>query len=391
MEAERHLKLVRGRVLARANSDPFRIETAVASVMVQPGSGVIVETASNGLTRIYCVSAASNNPAAQVTTSGGQAPVPLMPGQELVVATHNLSYEELQPLDGIERKDISGSLTTLGSQARLSEFSLAQMVQYDSLIGCINVGRSRGLDVLVDQVNRLAHSQQDFSKTLKSPPCNPSTAGNSSALRITYETLKDENDMLALATTGATVSVEGHDIHLDKGALLVTSKQPVRIQATGREISISRGAVALVDADHATLRVANISEASKDTLRVAYGNQSVSLIPGKQILFTADPPHLSDVYSSGKIGQRDIAARESGDYWITTSEISLVDAVVHDPLVSALRKTGTSTVERQLITRLTKEAAIISIVHQGAPFERIESDQAIAAGSSSVRCNACLE
>ena len=417
VEAENQVKLVRGRILLTAEKSPVGIAAGAAQVTVQRGSSAIVETSSSGLTRVYSLVAyEKDHPAAKVALSGALgAPVGLLPGQELVVAAHNLSEEEMKATDGIERRPAEGgAVTALPEHFQLFEFALAQMANYDVLINCQHEGASattkvaRRLGSIYESVMDQSLLQKAFDSKVAKTVSPQSIASTSSSLgsdsvslvnrkpgEAKYKTLISENGCLVAAYNDTVAKLEGSNtVTLSGGTLLVRSERPLRVKAGEHEVLTFKGAVVLVQSKEGALKVINMSDLRKKSVQVVSAKQVEHLRPGLEVVFTKGAPALGDIFDIHRLGHRYITSRiqSEGGWWMTTGEVSVKDLLAYHPLIASVRVHGASALEKKTTSQVLKTAAIMDVLRRTAnPFQQGEpEDESGSSAKIAARCNSCL-
>ncbi|MBI4532786.1 MAG: hypothetical protein HY711_02475 [Candidatus Melainabacteria bacterium] len=415
---ERRIDLARGRMLVASGAESVDIHAGAANITLQSGAVAIVETAANGLTRVYSLMAGQHEGAAVMVSFSSKLParefIGLMFGQEAVIANHELSEEECVPTDGIERHAVEEKIASSALRnARLFEYSLAQMAEYDELINCHQAHRLKGarlakyLQTIYEDVLAYASLQEGFgAKASKLVQRDTRTTvgaeGAAAAVSARLEDADSAKYFNLVAEKGRLIAVrndsrykvkEPRAVRLEKGTFLVASKQPLKLYVQDKQVVISKGAVGLVQANATGLKVMNLGDFRKNSLQLVSGKHVIDLRPGQELVCTDSPPTLSDVFDIHQLGHRGISSRYVPELgWITSSEVSIKDVLTHHPLVAAMRIAGKHPTEKKVVAHMVKTAAIINLVHpserifqQGQPEDETGSSMRVAA-----RCNSCL-
>lgn len=178
-----------------------------------------------------------------------------------------------------------------------------------------------------------------------------------------YFLVLSDKDAIVAAQENSIYDVQPTDaIQLKHGELLIQSKKELRIEAGGKDIYVSGGAIALVQVSKESVKVTNLTDFRKNSIRILAGNRRVLLWSGTYALFTAKIPSLAQVFSKPRIGQRYITSRVfKGLGCITLGEISLPELIANEPLLLAFCRHGHTRREQALIGQVLKTAVALKL------------------------------
>src|SRR5262249_38814501 len=139
------------------------------------------------------------------------------PGQLAIVATHDLSNEELIRADGIDTAPVEGSITEhTASKVSLRAFAREQMLEKNLLVGCAsttsrpNTKAGQALKALRDKLQEESHGSGS-----PRPGLQAAGAGNAPALPLAVEAQK---------VTASPIPAQSHEVvSLDKERLVIVS------------------------------------------------------------------------------------------------------------------------------------------------------------------------
>lgn len=420
VESYTHLTLHKGRMLVISNRVPVQVIAGGAKVTVASGASAIVETSGEGVARAYCLSADSKTKNGLVVSKvDGADSVKVEPGQEIGVASNGVSVDLLKTSDGIARRPlVSGVAEKLAPEMRMWEFSLAQMADYDVSLGCRKVAEATDYPSLVLKKtygNILDYSakQEEFAGQLargKSSPIKTTANKIKQALKfekVASKTGADTGNYKVLSndkfhyvvTDNQTLYKQDKpktglpSFELEKGKLLAFAQKPMQVTVGDLKATISGSALVLFRIDENRVKVINLSDLRRGSVKLTSGKHTLRLAAGQELMITDKMPDVVDLYDVHKIGHRSISIRPVDKLGhVTVSEVSLGDIVVHEPLVTAFRANAKTPQEKKLAIRLIKTAASLSVIRsKGGLFQMGHPDDETGKSRHvASRCNECL-
>ncbi|MBX9877714.1 MAG: YgdI/YgdR family lipoprotein [Candidatus Obscuribacterales bacterium] len=421
VETYTHLTLHKGRMLVISSRVPVQVNAGGAKVLVASGASAIVETAGDGITRAYCLSADKTAKAAGMTVSmvGGADAVNVQPGQEVGVAANGASVALLEASDGIARRPlVSDANGKLAPEMRMWEFSLAQMADYDLSLGCRKI--SQGSDYPTTLLkytygNILDYSakQAEFAQLARGPHSVPvKTTANKTKQAMKFEKVASKigdnqafkvmsfDKLHYVITDGQSLlnqdkpKVGMPSYELYNGKLLVYAKKPLKVKADNVVTTVEGGAMVLFKNDDNRLKIISLGDMHRRSVRVTAGKNTMRIAPGQELMITEKMPDVVDVYDVHKVGHRGISIRKVDALGhVTVSDVSVGDIVVHEPLVTAFRAYANTPQEKKLSAQMEKTAASLSLVRsKGGLFQMGHpDDESGASRHVASRCNSCLK
>lgn len=386
--------------------------------------------------------------------------VPLTPGQELVVTNNDASAHELIPVDTVARRPLKNAeAANLPEHVKIAEFSLAQMADYDALINCGRLRRGSLSKVayllreVFDRVVAFSVEQKDFpsmadtnftnnlmrqvQEMADAGPANvlAQMAASAKSGSLTGGSTDDDGDTAtpkttsqadpvppkpgahfagkpgvcngykeafcgadtyAFASTDAIFHRQQNVITLEKGSLVCSTKRPYRFICGAKEVYMCNGAMGVINFDGTTLKVINMGDTKRDSMHLFVGGQTFAILPSREIIISANPPSLSDIFDPFQVGHRSTTSRYVEKVgWFTNSEVMLSDLVVHHQLVRSCHHNTRSRNAQALSELLIKNAAALAILHVNSnvnPFERgLPFDPNKQILRMATRCNSCLQ
>jgi len=421
VETYTHLTLHKGRMLVLSSRVPVQVIAGGAKVLIASGASAIVETAGDGITRAYSLSAdkATNNGMTVSKLDGADA-IKVQPGQEIGVASNGASVDLLKTSDGIARRPlVSGVAEKLAPEMRMWEFSLAQMADYDLSLGCRKVAEATDYPSMLlknTYGNILDYSakQSEFAAQLaRSKPTLIKTTANKIKQALKFEkvanstgeatnfkvlsndklhyVVSDGQSQFQLQPNKAKASLP--TFKLESGKLLAFAQKPLKVTTGNIVTTVDGGAVVLIKNDKNRVKVINLGDLRRRSVKVSVGKQTVKLAPGRELMITSNMPDVVDVYDVHKIGHRSISIRKINELGhVTLSEVSIGDTIVHEPLISAFRANAHTPQEKKLAVHMIKTAASLSVVRsKGGLFQLGHpDDESGASRHVASRCNGCM-
>jgi hypothetical protein len=285
------------------------------------------------------------------------------------------------------------------------------MADYDMLINCRQLNGSvpttvsRQLKSIYEHTLAEAARQSGFSSE-PARGVSVSTVGESGAHarslvsarpnveRSQYAVVKSDKGCLVAAARSALFKLTEPDrLTLDQGSVLVHSKADFAVEAKGRQVLVSGGAVALVQVKDGALKAVDLGDFHRNSVRVVAGKRVINLAPGRELILSEGAPSLSDVFDVHKLGHRGIVSSNLPEVgWLTSSEVALNDYLSHHPLVAALRSDSSDAAARAAIGQVKKTAAVVVLLRRGGgAFQRGEpEDETGGTMRIAARCNSCL-
>jgi hypothetical protein len=398
------VKLARGRMLVIAGDKSARVETNALTVEIEPGSSAIVETGLNGLTRVFSTAAyEKSHQAATVSFANGKEQVALKVGDAIIAADHDISNEELIPIDGIDQRPISGQIAALPKNVRLVEYSLKQMTNRNLLIAC------RPLDIHPSsksgQALKQAHEQALAAAEKQAPfdgknslqgvaemqDSTKNTMTSVAEREQSFETIVDERGRSVIARRNSIFKLSGNQLDLELGTLLVSSTEPLNITGCGRIVSVTKGATALIQSNGTSLKVINLTDKANNSVAVINAGKRITVTNGQEVLLSTKPPTLSDVFDNHRIGHRALHSQDLGaDGWLTLSHVNLQDELVHHPLLKQVHHARDLNVSKRIVGQIMLTAAIMNTMganrtsfQQGLPEDEKNGAGAVIAAHCS--------
>lgn len=420
VETYTHLTLHKGRMLVMSSRVPVQVMAGGAKVVVASGASAVIETAGDGITHAFCLSADNTTKnGISVSKADGADAVKLQPGQEIGVASNGASVALLKTSDGIARRPlVSGVAEKLAPEMRMWEFSLAQMADYDLSLGCRTVAEAndypttllrRTYGTMLDY----SAKQDEFAAQLARAKSNPiKTTANKIKQALKFEKVSSKtgdaasnykvlsNDKFHYVVSDGQSELQQDkpktglpSFKLDSGKLLAFAQKPLRVTTDNVVTTVEGGAIVLFRNDENRLKIINLGDLHRKSVKITAGKHTTRLAPGQEFMITDKMPDVVDVYDLHKIGHRGISIRKVDTLGhVTVSEVSLGDTVVHEPLVNAFRMNAHTPQEKKLSVRMIKTAASLSVIRShgglfqmGHPDDETGKSRHVAS-----RCNECL-
>ena len=419
VETYTHLTLHKGRMLVISSRVPVQVIAGGAKVVVASGASAVVETAGDGITRAFCLSADnSTKNGITVSKADGADAVKLQPGQEIGVASNGASVDLLKTSDGIARRPlVSGVAEKLAPEMRMWEFSLAQMADYDLSLGCRKVAEATDYPTMLlrrtyGTILDYSAKQDEFAAQLARAKSNPiKTTANKIRQALKFEKVSSKtgdvsgykvlsNDKFHYVVTDGQSQWQQDkpkiglpSFKLNNGKLLVFAQKPLKVTADNVVTTVEGGAIVLFKNDNNRLKIISLGDLRRKSVRISAGKHTLRLAPGQELMITEKMPDVVDVYDAHKIGHRSINIRKVDTLGhVTISEVSVGDTIVHEPLVNAFRDNAKTLQEKKLAVRLVKTAASLSVIRsKGGLFQMGHPDDETGKSRHvASRCNECL-
>jgi hypothetical protein len=429
VETYTHLTLHKGRMLVISSRVPVQVIAGGAKVVVASGASAIVETAGDGITRAYCLSAeeekgadnklATNSIGMTVSKLDGADAVKACPGQEIGMVSNGASVDLLKTSDGIARRPlVSGVAEKLPPEMRMWEFALGQMADYDLSLGCRKISQATDYPTTLlkhTYGNILDYSamQEEFAAQLarSKDVQTKTTVINKIKQAMKFEKVAsktgESQDLKVLSNDKFHYVVSDGQSRLNEdkpkagmpsyelisGKLLAYSSKPLKVTADNIVTTVEGGAMVLFKNDNNRLKITSLGDMRRRSVKISTGKTTLRLAPGQELMITEKMPDVVDVYDLHKIGHRGISIRKVDNLGhVTLSDISVGDIVVHEPLVTAFRANAKTPQEKKLSVRLEKTAASLSVVRsKGGLFQLGHpDDESGASRHVASRCNGCM-
>src|SRR5579885_3411450 len=152
---ECRLLLKEGKLLTVAGQKGMVVETAYGNIKVTANTIAVVEQKVSGMVRLTNLAGGPANFA--VTRGGGAQTLSAGPGQEILLASDELSEEDLIPVDGADRLPIEGGAVVVARlKVKKTAFDQQMMADHEPLLscntGCLEVGARRKLEQLKKEI-----------------------------------------------------------------------------------------------------------------------------------------------------------------------------------------------------------------------------------------------
>ncbi len=354
---------------------------------------MVAEVEADGGTRLYSLASfESTHPAALIEPApevGLADALPMEAGQEVVIANSALSADELIAADGLALAPLEGSLKLVertNGRMHLVSYSLKNMLDNEYLIGCksISVAPTERLSKLKQGLQTASEHQATNTARADKAAENhnvPVSAITTESRRMAGQLIRLQ-EVLAVPDPNAIYNI-GQDgsINLLKGTLLVRATEETVINARDEKVIVDKGAVALVKAVDGTTKVTNLSDLASNSVRLIAQGRSIDLLPGREAIFSKSAPNLGHIFDIYQIGHNSIVSQPLADKgWVTTSQIALMDELIYQPLLIAIRTDAKyADAKNAMVGQVMKTAAIFNTLHGQQTYVRGEiEDQATA-------------
>jgi hypothetical protein len=398
LESSRSVNLAMGHMVVIAGNVEVSFKAGRLNARIAPGCAMAADVMSDGTTKLYSLPAfeeTHSDSMVEVPSELGGQSVPLPAGQELVLSNRMLNQEELIATDGADISPVEAGLT-LKSDGRLHlvRYSTKRMQQNQILIGCrtVTIPPTERLNKVREAISRSAQNEATAGTEDNQPtnlkPVALSQPAATNSVRQAGDLVINDKQATVFATNGtiADWQDETGKAELIKGSLLIHSHNNITVKAFGAAVRIHKGAIALVKVESHFLKVVNLTDMASRSVTISVGNDSLALLPGRELILSERAPNLSYIFDLHQIGHRTIISRQIGErIWATTSEVALADELIHQPLLRWIRFQHISS-GQPLVNQIVKTAAALqTIMHQseyvrGETDDEIESSQALARG-----------
>lgn len=393
-DAEDSVNLARGHMLIIAGDISVNLTAGKMKVAIAPGASMVAEVEADGGTRLYSLASFERtHPAALIGPSpelGLADAVPVEPGQEVVISNNALNSDELIAADGLAVAPLEGSLKLVertNGHMHLVSYSMKSMLDNEYLIGCkrISVPPSDRLSKLKEGLQTASDHEQQINTSKAGRAAEnhnlPVSAITSESKNIAGQLIKLD-DTLVVPESNAIYNVGGDgSINLLRGTILVRADKETVINAQNEKIVVAKGAVALVKAAEGTTKVTNLSDLASHSVRLIAQGRSIDLLPAREAIFSKAAPNLGHIFDVYQIGHHSIVSQPlENKGWITTSQIALMDELIYQPLLVAIRTDAKyADAKKAMVDQVMKTAAIFNTLHGRESYVRGEIEDQVTA------------
>lgn len=177
-------------------------------------------------------------------------------------------------------------------------------------------------------------------------------------------------DRMQPSTDAKLSIISGGRYMLDGGSVLVHKRKPVQLQTPHGEVSIQSHAAALVSVDSEVTRVIDLFDWRIGCIKVSAGKSTKSLGPGSEmaLVIAQSPEEAQHLVLSDGLRRRKVKTVDMGQrHFAVASELSLVDAILKQPLLNQLRKSPNKD-DKAVYEEIIKTAAALSASGATEPY-----------------------
>lgn len=357
---------------------------------------------------------------AKISKDGTQLAT-LNTGQEAVIASHDLTDEELIAVDGVEREPIGGLIQKVGMNVRKASVPVKQVMEKEPLLNCcLQIGNGPPLCHISWPYKQLVKKYgpttaeaelgpaQPRAKAFADPPVQERTSlrlptSTSPSRKLSARVKRtspgqrmreagapislndltvpavyrwaDNGDLKLVAytpsirsnnlriTPGTNVNDIGQNHYrLAEGQVLVQSDSAVSVDTPHGTVLVQPGSAAVVSVDKDLVRVLDLSDKSANDVRLVVGKNSITLRPGQEVaVMSSGVRDVRKLITGDGIGRRRMRILPGGDKLnIVVNDFSVVDALGRHPMLKQLRASRDKR-DRDTLSDIMKVAAALSM------------------------------
>jgi hypothetical protein len=125
---------------------------------------------------------------------------------------------------------------------------------------------------------------------------------------------------------------------LSGGSVLLQAPTGMQMETPQALVMIRKGAIVLVSARPNFTRVRDLWDFRPSDVKVAFGQNYMTLSPGKEIMVTDLPGDPLPVVFSDGLSRRNVAVTCQDGYHVVTSDFSITNLLAHHPIMLSLRQ-----------------------------------------------------
>lgn len=342
-----------GHLLVDSGSDQMVVEAGDSRITLPPQSSAAIDFSEGKPLRVMAVGGTEGRGIDVRDKKESAESVQVASGEELIIANGMLSQEDLIPVDGIGRTEVSGGIAVHGkayvrkNRLALDEFYKKEIAPRAASIR-LSGSRRMAQQQLVSHVGVAARRQNPGCHLYEVPPAHIAPGLATEPLRI----LAAEGTELSTPAAG--------QIKMGSGAMFVCAADDTIVKAALAAVHMTAGALATIEAVPGILRVKCLSGPGHVALLTEGHN--FALRPGQEVLLANHVPGEVDVSPADGVGRRAMTAANLGPRaHAVFCDFSIVTLLKSATYLKNLRQ-QTSPAFAEMMTRLMKTIAAVEFV-----------------------------
>lgn len=343
------------------------IRTNMASVEIPGKSMVIIDSPDKNSLRI---SNLGSEDAATVTVAGQI--ITVASKHELLIENAKTNSTGPADSDGLRR---SFTNRTSRNGVVISQLSLNEQLPASALIAgcpsrCTSLRVKRSLSDAKASVQKTLVEAVSASKYHDHSSFSPIAAVSAPTANIMRTHKMRTNNCELYYLSDPSFIMDGDNLHLHEGELLVSAAKPTSIKTANTQINLPAHTLALLKSNQEVLHVYTIWGHGAGAVKVINAGQEHRVATGEELLLGRDSSTVSGLIEADSLGRRRLNLFESSREAGCLAEVSMVSLIQNSPLLQALVK-GINPASSCMAEKIKKISACISITSAAhGPFSR---------------------
>lgn len=155
--------------------------------------------------------------------------------------------------------------------------------------------------------------------------------------------------------------VDKHHYIISKGNLLASLNDAVQFETPHGTVTADKGSVIMLYASQRLTRVKNFSDRRQGSVRLATGQSTVTVEPGKEYNVSRMKSNVTELVLSDGLARRNIIEKQAGQIRVVTADFSILHALLNQPLMVEMRSSDSTTAVK-ILDEILKTAASLNLV-----------------------------
>jgi hypothetical protein len=313
----------------------------------------------------------------RISNLGGEDAAVTVSGQIITVASNHELLIEQANTNPAESDGLKRSITNRTSRngMMISELSLNGQIPASALIAacptrCTSLRVKRSLSDAKASVQKTLMAAVSASRKNEHSSFSPIAAVNAPAVNTMGTRKMRTNNCQLHYLSDPSFIMDGDNLHLHEGELLVSADKPTSIKTANAQINLPAHTLALLKSKQEVLRVYTIWGHGAGAVKVVNDGQEHRVATGEELLLAPDSSTVSELIEADLLGRRRLNLFESSREAGCLAEVSMVSLIQSSPLLQSLVK-GIDPASRCMAEKIKKISACISITSAAhGPFSR---------------------
>ncbi len=182
-----------------------------------------------------------------------------------------------------------------------------------------------------------------------------------------------EGSFIASSPNASCKMISEDTLVLENGTVLLSTRSQTKVTTEVGEVHMKGNAQALVSLQDGKLYVVNLATSREENLSVVVGQRVMFPTLGMQLIVSDSRTSFKQVFRNKRVGQLGIATEQlDSSTWITTSDVSLAELLVNEPVLVAVTRDKESKEGQKVMKGLAKAAACVNAVAGDRSFSHLK-------------------